>query len=1169
MTMTANPLSGISPRRGFALVVTISLMILLTIVAVGLLTLSTISLRSSASSSAMAEARANARLAMMMAVGQLQRHAGPDQRITATANIAGSGTGDALGSGQNPANNSSINGQTKGLSPVQAGTRHWTGVFTNRDTPASIYTKTPSPSHAQWLVSGSDTEATPITPTDGRCSVGSAGKVSDPTKAVILAGENSVGLDTAGIDRHVAVPLLNVLDRTGTRTAGRYGWWVGDEGVKASINIPEKSTDPSQPASLVAERRGWETIAGLADYPRPGTSANLELDKISSLSQAELLIPSLGSATGGLNPLQANFHSATATSRGLLTDTLNGGTRVDLTSILSGSLPTTSAVSSLVNYPVRAKAIIPRNVAPRMKAPLWDALKDFNDRYASMQGGALVAKAATSDFSSAIAPLITDFRILMGARLKVQNSEASSYNINACGKIAIAIANPYGVPLKWSRELEFEVISMTPSGNKPSRIWNIGDKTAYIPQNSGEAAVFNKALFRIQADTLKPGEARAYTMASNVLRRNGTGATQVVVDLKPFAGSNPFELSNCLELENLQPYDFIMSRPTDPPKTHSLDVRESWQTTLVGLEMRLAGSSGRLRRLERFELDNGYFSPNARQYTKDEAIRMSRPFPLMLYSFQISQPGGEYMRLNLMPVGYEMGMRASTIRTFADFNLQATRFRKPIASYNPPPFFMESNNNRSQLPGDPPGGQTGTGFTRNLLANPLPWGRSPFGSPSTVLFGVPRVISSIAMLQHADLTGDDFQASIAHQPGNAVGNSWATPFVKRRFTSQQRVDYELQGAPNHVGWNRTDSTYYDLSYLLNSALSDSYYFSTIPTSGTAMPEVTAYDVLGDSSASDLRDPVKTAARLMVKGSFNINSTDKNAWKAFLASARHNRHQSDVGENADAAFPRSPDQPDTSAIPPTGTAVDSFSGFRRLTDAQLDLLAEEIVRQVRLRGPFVSLSHFVNRSIGDINRHSTVTRSGPLQAAIDESGLNINHAGNRNVFTGVNPGEDAVTLRSFEGAPRADMDGGDRAERPPSAGTDPDWGTTSTDNNFGSVASIVADRETILSDTMRREQGYRSTGIPGWLTQADVLQVIGPALSARSDTFRIRTFGESLDANGKTVASAYCEAIVQRMPEYTDPSNPPNARGTELSATNTTFGRKFEIVAFRWLTPAEI
>ncbi len=74
-----------------------------------------------------------------------------------------------------------------------------------------------------------------------------------------------------------------------------------------------------------------------------------------------------------------------------------------------------------------------------------------------------------------------------------------------------------------------------------------------------------------------------------------------------------------------------------------LDVRESWQTTLAMVEMRLAGSANMLRRIERFELDNGYFGPTpATSPMRKPAQCTGGPFGLMLYIFQISQPGGDY-----------------------------------------------------------------------------------------------------------------------------------------------------------------------------------------------------------------------------------------------------------------------------------------------------------------------------------------------------------------------------------------------------------------------------------------------------------------------------------------------------------------------------------------------
>ena len=55
-----------------------------------------------------------------------------------------------------------------------------------------------------------------------------------------------------------------------------------------------------------------------------------------------------------------------------------------------------------------------------------------------------------------------------------------------------------------------------------------------------------------------------------------------------------------------------------------------------------------------------------------------------------------------------------------------------------------------------------------------------------------------------------------------------------------------------------------------------------------------------------------------------------------------------------------------------------------------------------------------------------------------------------------------------------------------------------------------------------------------------------------------------------MARAWCEAIVQRTPDFIDPQDPAETRLEDLaSGPNQQFGRRFKIVGFRWLSPDEI
>ncbi|MEI6674704.1 MAG: hypothetical protein WCO57_05965 [Verrucomicrobiota bacterium] len=1176
--------SGELKIRGFALVVTLALMILLSLLAVGLLTLSSVALRTVSQGNAVALARSNARLALVMALGQLQKAAGSDQRVTAPADFAGGIGGIRLKAGETPRNDKSINAISNGLSVMKPGTRYWTGVWNTITTsaPASlIYTKTPSATGVQWLISGNElSNSTPqaFTPASTSVALTSNGNVPDKTTAVVLVGANSVGAASAStIDNYVSAPMVGVTvpNPHGGNSPGRYAWWIGDEGVKARFNraAPTPATANATYQTLATQRAGWEVVPQLANYPTPDSARHDLLNRVVTLPEGALLDSSLVSSAG--EPV-ALFHTATTDSFGVLSDSLQGGLRLDLTAYMAKGFPT-STPAGIPNAPKPGGNIIPKitdndqKISSTLKGPKWDVLRAYyNQSKTASSSSRLTVKAASSTTNTdiTIAPIIVDLRLLLGVKMAM--IDTSSYRLNPCAKIAVSLANPYPYTLEWKTNLNLQFIDETSTQTQYSaRIWDAGGPCRFLGR-SGEPGVLNNAIFAIPKGELAPGEAKAYTMSSPVTRPDND-LSQITVNLAPFASSSPSNFSNCL----------ILGEPTPNSGGKDLDVRESWDASQPTAELRVPGgtsSTTLLRRLERFELDNAFYASVRRGVNAATATSMIQPFPLHLYSFQMSQPGADYA--SVLPSPDLMGTRNSTLRTFTDFNLQAVRYIKHITSYNPPPYFMESSDSLATLPFNPPGGETGIGFTRNLAVSPLAWGRSSVGNTKkTILFTFPKTFVSLAQLQHLDLTADDTNVSISQQPGNAVGNSYATPFVKRKYVLQSRVNYVVTGG-NSPPADKTTATYYDIAYLLNAALWDTFYFSTIgedpSTPGPVNRSITVMDKA--ANAASLSDPVTAAGHLLVQGAFNINSTHKDAWKALLAGTRFLKHPGDTSSTsaANAMFPRSLEQRSPSAVTPTGTGDDSFSGYRRLTPAQIDALADELVKQVRLRGPFVSLSHFVNRALVDIGSSNTtapaMSRCGALQSAIDLSGANISPDGKKSAFAKtlvVN--DDKLKIQMDGNAPKADMWG----DRGTSTYTDteggfPVWGIQSKDLNPGTAGSLWADRNLLTDSKLTSEQGFRSTGIPGWITQADVLQVIGPSIATRSDTFRIRAYGEALSPDGKTVlAKAWCEAVVQRVPSYVDPTNPSTDRGTALTSLNKLFGRKFQMVAFRWLAANEI
>ncbi|MFK7911109.1 MAG: hypothetical protein AB8F34_11005, partial [Akkermansiaceae bacterium] len=424
------------------------------------------------------------------------------------------------------------------------------------------------------------------------------------------------------------------------------------------------------------------------------------------------------------------------------------------------------------------------------------------------------------------------------------------------------------------------------------------------------------------------------------------------------------------------------------------------------------------------------------------------------------------------------------------------------------------------------------------------WGKNFHGGGGST--SVPFIdIPSSPLLSLADFANANLSLR-ASEPYKKVGNSHASIFVPSDT---------LYGRPGESPRVVTAS---DGCWLINDALFDRYYLSGIAPEfsikgsgysasgsinetltkffGSDYREAKANPLLqpylpSSKSAADAIDELsaddgykKMGAYSLISGSFNVNSTSVTAWEALLRANRNVAIQnssggSEAGNGTPFPFGTTP------AVSGQGVQP-NWSGFSRLTDAQITTLASNIVDQVKARGPFMSLSDFVNRQLGS---DKALNAAGALQTALDKSGAMTSVKSSAGGVEPVDPSASA-------------------------------WGGP----NFAGDADLT--------------NRLSTEGIAGDIRQADLLRPLAPRLNARSDTFRIRAYGEVRSKDGSRIlASATCEAIVQRLPEYLDPTdapwdeatNPINPSATKLSLTNQQFGRRFKIVQFHWLAKDEI
>lgn len=1208
--MTTPPIANFRGSRtpsfkgGFAIIVTVSILTLLAVIAIGLLGLSTVVVRSSGHEAAQTEARANAKLALIIAIGELQKQLGPDQRVSTTASILDE---DAV-----------TVDEFEGVNQP-----HWVGVWTtqtsnntdlfSRDTKFGSLSDTRNDDDwsrtdhlLTYLVSGNEGKGP-----------GDDGFLNPLTTNLTTADDIGGGVELVS-----SVPGNSnrqvLAQRTGVDTGrnGSYAYWVRDLGSAAKIT----TSDPYQgiEADSAAPKDGgfYRLMASQgvdSDSVLPGTfGSGTETQKLTDWPQVALL--------PGVDPVDqaSNWLDYTTTGYGVLASTTTGKLRRNLTAFLNlpGSpgdvtIPPITRNGNVVSAGISDQdhlvGIPNADTAKWLNLGDWKTAQKLHEhtapRFGSLRQWARLAD--NIEFQNGASPQITAkgernpnhatgpfdgtnrqplaVNDVMSHSLQPILVEGTTYyNLSSYPKVdernqpihrlrmhlypVVTIWNPHNVEL----DVRPTLLMLQLPGFKRLRIRSAGGFRS-LNSSLGDTGVHAGSLyFGLEGVTLGPGECVVFSPAAP----------------KKYSKTNM--ISN-----RLSP-----SQSPDPARCFYLDGSEVFESGTV---------------TERGKTYNHYDFPGpAVLWKQDVGAAGAEDVRMLLKDYRRKSLGGSVNPASFRS-GYQMiqavsgspklgATREQPIVWSSRNEARAERSTETNALINVPPDDRtretirlrwheehSSNTGSSGLPDrffqsaplinwnirggfalktpydntapvepffhgvytrDTPGPEVGW----DAMLPPIIGGHAagnPFGPHQLaqeryILFDVPRQetgILSLAFLQHAKLSEFIWHA------GYPIGNSFADPRVDRTSTAPEfdganrgwnRDAYGQAGNDPHQdyiaqfarGWTQhrasDQNLVYDLSFEVNRTLWDDYFLSSGSDSelnaflddpiDTPLPNgrMRLLNRSNEPSPSEKLDFHHAARNLMVDGAFNVNSTSVNAWAALLSCTR----DSGLGDHP---FPRFYDAPkgfghQTGSDPYAETSV---AGYRDLSNAEIRALAESIVQEVKQRGPFLSLADFVNRRLAD----DETGLLGPLQAAIDHAGLNGDFLGNDlRINHEALPDRRVPFLRISDGT------------------------------------------------KLRQEQKApsRAAGLPGYLLQADILQTIGPALSARSDSFMIRTYGDSRDALGNIKARAWCEAVVQRFPDPIRPESEEEPLNPAVDTPGTPdFGRRFKLVSFRWLTPDEL
>lgn len=943
----------------------------------------------------------------------------------------------------------------------------------------------------------------------------------DETQNAEFAADTAELVGTHSATVSVVAPKVSINGRSAP--SGEYAFWVSDLSQRARVNLVDSrisDTDYTfeRNSSIQApEYFGLASIPGFVGFATAseandaGEALRMSLSQVHDTNDLELIS---GLAT---IPFPDYFHDLTAYSAGLLTNVVDGGMKKDLTTLVTA---TTSPSGQI--YP---------------NGPPWALLQDYFRLSNNIDNTGIQPEARNPtttggnvniDYPSqhGVTPLILfwelGLEVVPDPPLGYTSSDTIPMYLRA--EPIVVMLNPYDVTLKEQTYI-MRVFSgggsYFPASNncqrQPSFVLtyreNSGNDTILTPHNStsgagnygsylnewlpdftghgsgGDGRSFQENGFRVSFTTdFEPGEIKVFSLNQDVFMPGQTDDW-------------------LLELEEGDPQGYYAT---------SQDISGSLQNQLTGsdydaLQANTASLIFRIRSgasiiglyLDSVDDENPV---NSKNLTTTQRIRLLVPPSSERVHIGAALKGpNDLINSERTPTSTE------GVRLLANYNPRSS-YQHSIFSSSDPRTDFESSATYSP--------RADTQSFYNGIASL--WDPAMIdtatGDPRIVLYHLAREsLFSIAELQHADLSRDSYT------PAYAIGNSLASPWLLANSTLD--LDDWLE----------------DQSYLLNQALWDDYFFSSLKSSSasgyeTENSRIHFVNAASTRNGTNLQDSDRAAEELYIDGPFNINSVSVDAWTAFLASGRG------VPVELYDIISESSELEDATGTPyarigyPTGGSVPALNstnenaddnddqywrGYRDLTDSQIRNLAGHIVDQIRTRGPFYSIADFINRNPSGTTIAEQV--QGPLQAAIDAQ-MTITVDGTDYPAPSINP---QITASNSISNPSSEVE-----YRFPEAVT-----------------------------------GLRSSMAPGYLSQADILAKLGSQITTRGDTFLVRAYGNTIDPiSGEVIAHARCEAVLQRYPEFLIDDSQPIYEAP--NPNNQNFGRRIKVVSFRWLNESE-